>query len=708
MSVCCIVLTGMVYPATYNCTTSGTGASDWATAASWTSCNGTYPNNGGGDTYTANIGNRQFTIADGASYTIGTGSGTALTLSNAAARLYQNGNLTVNADISMTAAGARYEINSVASQPVLTMISSATKNPVLKMWSGGGVFSVTGTAAFWVRIVGDNAAGGYSQLDGLNVPDSAPWYFRYVSIEGMGDPTHAGFYRQANFDSDYVRVLNCGRSEAVVNATSAALVRHWDIRPGANSPTGANTYLLYVTGTAAKTTGLREISGSTFYQSGRSSTVFVTPPGFTVSNNVFYTTTLFFGSTSGTGQLVDRLLFVGPYELATSVSYIAYNGGNLFTNCAFLSYATVPDTSNGHIVRFADNDGASGANVWDGCVRDAGGSGNDYVGDFLMTRGAVTVKNSIFTGLSGNIVDGLYPLTAQQTVEHITSHQNTNTGGFGSVVLAEGGGGPAVAKSIRSNIWSVEPNGVIQGGTISWTPQDETFVLDRNASYGLTNSLNLFHPTLGVAGYLRVPTVQRIATNMTALAGTTETSLIVAGTSLGIVVGDYITRVNLSAPVTAVSEGGGNTTLALDGHGNAATHGIAGLAPGMTGIYAYKRYWESGGLYGDASKGATDVLVNPRFVAPTRNQTTWDAANGGPGTVANVADEAIKMNGLDKLGAPAAFNPNYSIDKYLDYMRRGYMATNLALKKMAHDGADIGAVPITIYNSTGITGGGVY
>src|SRR6185436_15239441 len=101
-----------------------------------------------------------------------------------------------------SATGARYELTSIASQPVLTLKSSSGTTPTIHMYFGGGIFAVTGNSNYWARIVGDQTDGGFSQIDGLIIPASAPFYFRYAQFEQLGDADHPGLYRLYNVDSD--------------------------------------------------------------------------------------------------------------------------------------------------------------------------------------------------------------------------------------------------------------------------------------------------------------------------------------------------------------------------------------------------------------------------------------------------------------------------------------------------------------------------
>src|SRR5581483_12319104 len=88
-------------------------------------------------------------------------------------------------------------------------------------------------------------------------------------------------------------------------------------------------------------------------------------------------------------------------------------------------------------------------------------------------------------------------------------------------------------------------------------------------------------------------------------------------------------------------------------------NGITGLTSGDSTNVLYG-YWADGGQYGDDGKGMHDLNLDPQFKDPSRTVLTWDALNGGPGTLAHVRSEIIKVNGYDASGNPATFNPAYS------------------------------------------------
>lgn len=88
------------------------------------------------------------------------------------------------------------------------------------------------------------------------------------------------------------------------------------------------------------------------------------------------------------------------------------------------------------------------------------------------------------------------------------------------------------------------------------------------------------------------------------------------------------------------------------------------------------------------SPGANDVDQDPLFADSARTEATWDAALGGPGTTANAMAELAKKND------PSGYNPGYTVQGLLAWIRAGFAPRNAALQGTAHDSGDIGAVAV--------------
>ncbi len=106
--------------------------------------------------------------------------------------------------------------------------------------------------------------------------------------------------------------------------------------------------------------------------------------------------------------------------------------------------------------------------------------------------------------------------------------------------------------------------------------------------------------------------------------------------------------------------------------------------------------WSASATYPSAGFGDADIYADPKYRDPTRTIATWDANNGGPGTLSNVVAEIVKLNGRDTAGNSATFDSNYSISSAQEYIRYGYTPTNVALKGTGYGGTDIGALPVVL------------
>ncbi len=251
-----------------------------------------------------------------------------------------------------------------------------------------------------------------------------------------------------------------------------------------------------------------------------------------------------------------------------------------------------------------------------------------------------------------------------------------------------------------------------------------------------------------------------ISKGTTTVSSVTDANDLVLASTASINVGDYLYHNGSSrgAFVTAVPSLG-HVTIGND------EDGVAGIPSAIAGqtLVILPDIWSSG-VYGSAGKGQHEGYSDPRLINPKVTIETWDVANGGPGTAANARAEAYKVNGWDINGNAATFNPAYSLANYLAYIRHGLSPTSLAPKGFSSDATwaatttyvvgqsvqdtalhlqictkagtsggsapawndlggtttdntvtwtdqgiidNPGAMPILVYNSPGITGGGV-
>lgn len=132
----------------------------------------------------------------------------------------------------------------------------------------------------------------------------------------------------------------------------------------------------------------------------------------------------------------------------------------------------------------------------------------------------------------------------------------------------------------------------------------------------------------------------------------------------------YAVRQRSAMVPQATFEYDDNVTFALEG--DDAVGG--GLGPAR-----YAPWWASGPAYGAPGRGAGDREADPRFRDPSRTARSFDAANGGPGTLEHLAAEIVKLNGWDADGREAPFDDRYAVARFLAYVREGFTPTNPAV-----------------------------
>jgi hypothetical protein len=88
-----------------------------------------------------------------------------------------------------------------------------------------------------------------------------------------------------------------------------------------------------------------------------------------------------------------------------------------------------------------------------------------------------------------------------------------------------------------------------------------------------------------------------------------------------------------------------------------------------------------------------DITANPVFLDATRRPAGFDSTLGGPGTIDHFFNQLALRNGFG-----GTYDARYSISGMLNWLRSGFIPKNLFLKGKAHDGTDIGAMPVVVPN----------
>ena len=112
----------------------------------------------------------------------------------------------------------------------------------------------------------------------------------------------------------------------------------------------------------------------------------------------------------------------------------------------------------------------------------------------------------------------------------------------------------------------------------------------------------------------------------------------------------------------------------------------------------------SGGTLGTNGYGLHDLNVDPGLANPNATMLTFDTAQGGAGTYADLAAQAVKLNGIDASGSAATFNSNFGVVNALAYFRAAATPTSASLHNAGFGGVDIGAVAVASGPVNGVCG----
>jgi hypothetical protein len=93
-----------------------------------------------------------------------------------------------------------------------------------------------------------------------------------------------------------------------------------------------------------------------------------------------------------------------------------------------------------------------------------------------------------------------------------------------------------------------------------------------------------------------------------------------------------------------------------------------------------------------APPGPNDIAANPQFVDPTRDFLSWAQSVDASITTWDAAITAMSLTIRQVTG----HNPSLTVADCLTWIRAGFVPQNPALKGTAHDGGDIGAVPVVV------------
>jgi hypothetical protein len=387
------LVSASLFGATFNCVSVGTGTANWSNPAAWGSCNSTYPNNGGGNVYTATIQTAVAMTLD-VSPTVGVGglAGTAaVTLSVAGSQLvFGSGQtLTLSGDL----------LNTYSSAGDLTDWVTATSGAGIVFDTTGGNRLVAPSGGYPNRFFRFDCSGGSActiTKTGANVASFTPpgWagglYLKNVTLTSLGSASVNAINWPSNGDyGNYVAVgntfISCGliglnSSDGGTISTNTNAIHNYN----RHTSTASTTPLSFGTYTSSHGTGTWEVVGNDFDKVVPNPAEGRDWKSITVEGNVFRGGLRLAANgrpmASFKGNLV-RDPVQDPVFPSAAVE------GNIF----FFDY----DTSNPH---FFNTDQASSAitnNLFSM-------SGTDITGDCILPNGSAA--GAVYT-LTGNIVE---------------------------------------------------------------------------------------------------------------------------------------------------------------------------------------------------------------------------------------------------------------------------------------------------------------
>lgn len=176
-----LLLAACATAATYNCATVGTSPTNWSNASNWANCNGTYPNNAGGNLYTATINTAQAVTID-VPVTVGASSVEAATGAGTISVSGSNPYVVVGAGTNFTTAlrpgcfvqasgimpwnGNEVEVNTITDDTHFTVPNSGAVTAVAYTYSCPAIYvgsqsaSLTVASGVALTVKGDFVWGG--------------------------------------------------------------------------------------------------------------------------------------------------------------------------------------------------------------------------------------------------------------------------------------------------------------------------------------------------------------------------------------------------------------------------------------------------------------------------------------------------------------------------------------------------------------------
>jgi len=483
----------------FACVAGATGA--WNSAATWTSCNSTYPQNG--DTATVG-GGFTVTVTNGTTMTVGTDpvTSTNSTSLQGVVTIQGTGILTVNGtlysrgDVVVQRGG---RLNGGPNGILYLDSASGTKRYRLTInntGSGNAVINFAGTAGNMFTINGD---GGRSGLRGwIDLSQGVNnFYGSYSAVQtkmlNLGDATVQAFISyqlQAGVIHTMTNVLVSGCGQFYVYTVNGGI--SWNGVDFRNIAIPRSTgFFLYVNDNNVINANARTLTNITVY----SPTVLVssymqihaaTLSNWVTYNNVFAANAYFVNSTV-TGYFAFTDVAATPQVFATPG-----NSNNTFQDSILISRF-----DNQHFFEETVAGNTTGANTYRRNVFDGDNYYGTDAGDIVLPTGPISLTNNLNINGAGTLVT-LFNANAAAIINSNTSYKS-----YG-VTLGETVGAATQVTQLQNNLFATQPDGMHQA---SAAVSQSGFTMDYNGFFGMGSGAhqtcaNITHPVLSKPSYL--------------------------------------------------------------------------------------------------------------------------------------------------------------------------------------------------------------
>ena len=676
---------------------------DWSNPATWTNCGGSYPRPAD-----------SFLIDSSHSIVVSSVIATAGgTLGNVAAT--GNASLTIVKGGVLTLAGPVTVANTVGGTTTLTIngggkLDLGGNQLLLGIGTGSGTvrFLVNGTA--WsvgnfgeiVGVGGSNISTGSNFSRIIASWDYAKFSGMATAVGGQGNRLWTGSTQVHSIRAHNCRFLNCGSWQFGGNTWGPDTTLDFyavDFRSIAARTTSVGGSIAFMTSALLPTTGTRSFSKITI--DGINPGIVFNTVGANIADNALAVYSLGSATVGGLNtlsrnQIMSRSTFsdVGNWWLWGPT------GGDRFDQCIL-----VANNVNNHGIHSNTVVSTPDLYLTNSLIQAMFGGPNPVMGNKSVK---FHINNNIILGGDQNFNETHHDPNNDMSVE-----QNTfilDPGTFYPVWKVEGYVPPLGKMQFRNNIYytTAAAGKTVRLGGISgyWeTGADPIDYWDYNDNYAVNGAIIT---DLSPAEVIMVDSYEEITAALFAKISTDSFSITKAGTDLSSVftVGTWIKLVDAatSVPFTrkVLSSGyAADVTTVILNPANELTGGTINVQRAVPAAIAQLFYATALRSYGKSTGfSAHTTTLDPMFRGGRTSLTLSEyvtTALGATGlTLENYIDEAVKLNGLDKDGNEALFNPLFESTVVMGTVRDYYRIQNPLLATAGEGGTYLGAVPPTV------------